>query len=90
MTIDTQDDDEFGPDEPDPAPDMAKIRQLVGRPDYGVAFCLAPWPDGGWQAGVQLTDREWVEERCDLGRHMLRNSPGVGPRAYDHVAPETA
>ena len=38
---------------------------MVGLPDYGVAFCVAPWPDGGWIAGVQVTSRDWVQEQID-------------------------
>jgi hypothetical protein len=49
------------------APDMVKVKMLVGRPNYGVAFCVAPWPDGGWIAGVTLTDREWVKEQVEWG-----------------------
>lgn len=47
---------------------------MVGLPNYGVAFCLAPWPDGGWMAGVLITDRDWVTEQVECGeieREML-------------------
>ena len=26
---------------------------------------MAPWPDGGWLAGVQITGREWVREQIE-------------------------
>lgn len=51
-----------GPDEGDEEPDMVKVGQLVGRPDYGVAFCVSPWPDGGeprrGSEGVQFLSGE--------------------------------
>jgi hypothetical protein len=65
----------------DPAPDMRQVEQLTGRPDYGVAFCVGPWPDGGWIAGVALTDREWIEEQVGDGDILpgLLNLPDGDP-----------
>lgn len=46
-------------------PDWSKVERLVGLPDYGVMFCVSPWPDGGWMAGVVVIDLEWVVEQIE-------------------------
>lgn len=40
-----------------------KVKKLVGLPDYAVAFALWPWPDGGWMAGIALTDLDYATEQ---------------------------
>jgi len=45
------------------APDWTLVDLIVGLPDYAVAFAVWPWPDGGWMAGVALTDKEWADEQ---------------------------
>ena len=67
------------------APDWVKVERMVGLPDYGVAFCVSPWPDGGWLAGVQITDREWVERQANKGQIDLAmlSIPGSLKHGYN-------
>lgn len=39
------------------------VGELVGAPDYAVAFNVSPWPDGGWLAGFCITDIEYAREQ---------------------------
>ena len=44
-------------------PDWHKVERMVGLPDYAVLFCVSPWPDGGWMAGVVVVDPDWLDEQ---------------------------
>ena len=70
------------------APDWRKVEQMVGFPDYGVAFCVSPWPDGGWMAGAQITDREWITEQAGSGGRIdpaMLSVPGDDDSGHDHA-----
>lgn len=54
---------------------VQQMHELVGAPDYAIAFYLGPWPDGGWMASLCLTSREWAQTQVDEGDHGLL--PGV-------------
>ena len=43
--------------------DWTQVEELVGLPDYAVVFSTWPWPDGGWMAGLCLTDKEWAKKQ---------------------------
>jgi hypothetical protein len=47
-----------------------KINSIIGAPDYAVMFCLWPWPDGGWMAGVVLVDKEYALDQELLTAHL--------------------
>jgi len=68
-------------------PDWALVEKMVGLPDYGVAFCVSPWPDGGWIAGVVVIDRDWVTEqiieKSGIDPLMLNVPDGTWPTTWD-------
>ena len=51
----------------------AKVKEMVGMPDFAVGFTLSPWPDGGWMASIALIDKEYAEEQ-DLAAATLPNN----------------
>lgn len=59
------------------APDWELVEKLVGLPDYAVGFALWPWPDGGWYAGITLTDRKWAEEQGLAAASLNDDYPAV-------------
>jgi len=64
--------------EPPKEPSMwDMLNKLAGNPDYAVCVMAWPWPDGGWMAGIALTDRGWAE-RQGMSPAILRLEESVG------------
>jgi len=40
-----------------------RLEALAGLPDYAVVVMVWPWPDGGWMAGIVLTDHEYAADQ---------------------------
>jgi hypothetical protein len=61
-------------------PNIGKaIKLLAGSPDYAVCVMTWPWPDGGWYAGIVVTD-ELNAKKQSLPVWGLREIKGRTPK----------
>jgi len=54
------------------------LNLLAGNPDYGVCVMVWPWPDGGWYAGIAVTD-ELCAKKQSLPVWGMESTEGMSP-----------